>query len=531
MSHRDDDSRDSDNSQWDPLDKHDEPVVVKETPLPWKQIAPLVAMRLAEPINFTLILPFMYKMIEDFGVADTPKDISYYASLLFVSLSISQTATVMYWGRLSDRIGRRPVLIAGLIGTLAVSVLFGVCKSFTMALLVRLAAGVFAGNAAVMKSAMAEIADDTNRSRMMALLPLTWNFGSMVGSGVGGVFANPAQQFPGIFGDSKLFTYFPYLLPCLIGSTVAAFGLVAGIFNFKETLVRPTQSAEEPVCEQPVVAGCSTERTPLLVQPAAASVAPVKQSSMRSLLTPLVVRVMATNAIMCFAYNMCDQLYPIFAATNPRDGGLGLDPRSIGISLGIEGIVVVYIQLVVYPRLERKYGVLYCYRRGLSFAIPYLVSMPFLSIIALHLQNQAGTSATSMLIEKIVMWTILMSLMTMRITSSVMAFTSINLMITNMAPTRADLGFMNGTQQLAMSVVRIFAPIVSGSLWSWSIKHSLPLPFNSHLVWTLSAVLIAIVLKLSYRIPESVNKFAADQPKPVASAEVSDDDETIQDRD
>ncbi|KAJ2871475.1 hypothetical protein H4R27_006738 [Coemansia aciculifera] len=96
-------------------------------------------------------------------------------------------------------------------------------------------------------------------------------------------------------------------------------------------------------------------------------------------------------------------------------------------------------------------------------------------------------------------------------------------MITNMAPTRADLGFMNGTQQLAMSVVRIFAPIISGSLWSWSIKHSFPLPFNSHLVWTLSAVLIAIVLKLSYRIPESVNKFAADQPKAIASAEELDE--------
>ncbi|KAJ2086907.1 hypothetical protein GGI16_006539, partial [Coemansia sp. S142-1] len=321
-----------------------------------------------------------------------------------------------------------------------------------------------------------------------------------------------------------LFIYFPYLLPCLIGSTVAAFGLVAGIFNFKETLVRPTQAViEEAVSEQPVVAGCSTEATPLLAQSAATSAAPVKQSSMKSLLTPLVVRVMVTNAIMCFAYNMCDQLYPIFAATDPRDGGLGLDPRSIGVSLGVEGIVVVYIQLVVYPRLERKFGVLYCYRRGLSFAIPYLVSMPFLSIIAAHLQTQAGTSATSMLVEKVVMWVILMSLMTMRITSSVMAFTSINLMITNMAPTRADLGFMNGTQQLAMSVVRIFAPIVSGSLWSWSIKHSLPLPFNSHLVWTLSAVLIAIVLKLSYRIPDSVNKFAADQPKPIACADELDE--------
>ncbi|KAJ2741485.1 hypothetical protein GGI20_005156 [Coemansia sp. BCRC 34301] len=502
---------DSAPSQQDPLVEQEEPVV-KETPIPWKQVMPLVAMRLAEPINFTLILPFLYKMIEGFDIAETPKDISFYASMLFMCFSVSQCMTVMYWGRLSDRIGRRPVLIAGLIGTLAVSILFGVCKTFTMALLVRFAAGVLAGNSAVMKSAMAEIADDTNRSRMMALLPLTWNFGSMVGSGVGGVFSNPVTQLPGLFGGSKLFAYFPYLLPCLIGSTVAAFGLVSGLLNFKETLIKPTQSVQAESAN-------STEDTPLLAQ----TVVPVKQNSIRSLLTPLVLRVMVTNACMCFAFTMCDTLYPIFAATDPRDGGLGLDPRSIGWSLGVEGIAVVYIQLFMYPRLERKYGVLYCYRRGLSLAIPYLVAMPFLSLIAAHLQTQVGASATSILAEKVVLWVLLMSIMTLRITSSVMAFTSINLMITNLAPTRADLGFMNSTQQLAMSTVRIFAPLTGGTLWSWSIKHSLPFPFNSHFSWMLSAAILAIVLKLSYRIPVSVNKFAADQPKLVANSEEADD--------
>ncbi|KAJ2243108.1 hypothetical protein GGI13_006718, partial [Coemansia sp. RSA 455] len=85
---RSDDARDSARSHQDAPVEPEEPVVVKETPLPWKQIAPLVAMRLAEPINLNLILPFMYKMIEDFDIADSPKDISHYSSILYMSFSI-----------------------------------------------------------------------------------------------------------------------------------------------------------------------------------------------------------------------------------------------------------------------------------------------------------------------------------------------------------------------------------------------------------------------------------------------------------
>ncbi|KAJ2465308.1 hypothetical protein GGI02_004737 [Coemansia sp. RSA 2322] len=475
----------------------------------------------------TLIMPFIYKMVESFDVAETPKDISFYASMLFTSFTVSQALTIFHWGRLSDRIGRRPVLIYGLFGILVSSLLFGMSKSFSMAMLARSMAGAFNGNAVVMKSVIAEIADDTNRARLMAILPLTWHVGAMAGSGIGGVFADPATQYPGVFGKFKLFIVFPYLLPCLIGSVATVFGLFTGIFKFKETLIRPTEvvHVEAANGQTATTTTNATEGTPLLTQTATVrnSSGPAKPKSARELLTPTVIRVMLTNAAMCLAFAMCDQIYTIFAATSPSDGGLGLDPPSIGLSLAIEGIVVVYIQLVLYPRLERKYGVLYCYRQGLKWVLPYLVFMPFLSILAKRIQEHATTDSSFAAVEYAIMWVLIMTLLTIRVTSSVMAGTSINLMTTNMAPTRADLGFMNGTQQLAMSVSRILGPLIAGILWSWSIKHSLPFPFNSHFVWMLSTVLVLIGLQLSYRIPASIDKFAAGQPQIVVSSEDSEE--------
>ncbi|KAJ2067306.1 hypothetical protein GGI16_009668, partial [Coemansia sp. S142-1] len=158
-------------------------------------------------------------MIEGFNIAESPKDIAFYASLLFTSFAIAQTLTIMYWSRLSDRIGRRPVLLMGLSGNLVSFLLFSVSTSFYMALGARSLNGLLAGNVAVIKSVLAEISDDTNRARMMALLPLVWNVGSVTGSAIGGIFADPARMFPGVFGGIKIFIMFPYLLPCLIGST------------------------------------------------------------------------------------------------------------------------------------------------------------------------------------------------------------------------------------------------------------------------------------------------------------------------
>ncbi|KAJ2321910.1 hypothetical protein IWW51_004318, partial [Coemansia sp. RSA 2702] len=362
----------------------------KETPLPWDKLLVLLSVRLSEPINATLILPFVYQMVEDFNVAKSPKDISFYASLLFASFSVCQTMTIMYWSRLSDRIGRRPVMLIGLVGYLLSFLMFGVARSFAWALAARCLNGLLAGNVAVIKSALAEISDDTNRARMMALLPLMWNIGTVGGSAIGGIFADPVHQYPGVFGDMEIFRVFPYLLPCLIGCSITLFGLVLGVFKLQETLVRepsgkkPFEQRATPPRATPSSSSSSlaTETTQLLADGDAP-----KQLTVRELLTPTVVRVMATNVVVCLAVAMCDQAYPIFAASDPSDGGLGFASREIGFSLAISGVAVLYLQLIAYPKLERKYGALRCYQIGQKITIPFYLAIPFLSLLATRLEE------------------------------------------------------------------------------------------------------------------------------------------------
>jgi MFS family permease len=101
--------------------------------------------RISEPIAFTSIFPYIYYMVQTFGITDDEKKISIYAGMVTSAFAIAEFSASIFWGWLSDKIGRKPVLLTGLAGTGISMLVFGFAKSLPVALLARTLGGLLNG--------------------------------------------------------------------------------------------------------------------------------------------------------------------------------------------------------------------------------------------------------------------------------------------------------------------------------------------------------------------------------------------------
>lgn len=95
-------------------------------------------------------------MVKDFRVADRT-DASFYAGILVSAFSLAEALTGMFWGGLSDRIGRKPVLLSGCFGTVLSLLLVGFAPNFWVALLGRALGGLLNGNIGVIQTMVGEL--------------------------------------------------------------------------------------------------------------------------------------------------------------------------------------------------------------------------------------------------------------------------------------------------------------------------------------------------------------------------------------
>ncbi|KAF8607066.1 MFS general substrate transporter, partial [Ceratobasidium sp. AG-I] len=339
----------------------------QRTPLPVRQLFVLCLIRFAEPISFSVIFPFVNQMIEEIGVTDDPKAIGYYSGFVEGVFALAQFCTVWFWGSLSDRIGRRPVLLFGLCGVVGSTILFGMSRSFTMMLISRALSGALNGNVAVIKSVLGEITDETNQGAAFAYLPLCWSIGSLIAPALGGFLSHPSERYPSVFGSSLIFQRYPYLLPCLAGSVFSTIGLVAGFFFLEESLAekKPKPSLPSDPERRPLLAH-KTQRPQSRPRPRythsrlpSPDLIDLEKPtpSMRELVrTPAVRRVLVSYAFMALVTVSVNAVFVLWLYTPVHYGGVGFSSTEIGAALTLSGIFGTGISVILFPPLERRVG-------------------------------------------------------------------------------------------------------------------------------------------------------------------------------
>lgn len=202
------------------------------TSLPFFQIAAAFVITLCEAMEVEVLFPFVVFMVEDFGF--TGSQMGFYVGLLSASFCLAQFCSAMFWGVLSDRFGRKPIMIVGLLCQGTSMFFFGLSKNFTFAIINRTMSGLGSGNVGVVKSFMTEFTVESNRGLAFSIATTAYLVGVMFAPIIGGCLSQPAIKYPSLFADT-IFDEHPYFLPCLIVSSVDISSAIFLAFFMTET--------------------------------------------------------------------------------------------------------------------------------------------------------------------------------------------------------------------------------------------------------------------------------------------------------
>lgn len=147
-------------------------------------------------IGFGIVLPLLPSYAAAFHVGDTG------VGLLVASFSLMQFLLAPWWGRLSDRIGRRPVLLVGLAGSAISYLVFGLAGSFWLLLVSRLVAGAMGATVNVAQAYLADVTPADRRAGAMGRLGAAFGLGFVVGPALGGLSSHWGSAAPGLMASA-----------------------------------------------------------------------------------------------------------------------------------------------------------------------------------------------------------------------------------------------------------------------------------------------------------------------------------------
>ncbi len=331
-------------------------------------------------------------------------------ALMFSAYSLGQFVAEPFWGRLSDRIGRKPVLMITIMANAAGYLALAFVPNIWLAIGVRLITGLGAGNVSTAQGYVADVTPPELRAGRMGLIGAAFGLGFIFGPAIGGLLTRPEL---GPLG---------YQLPIFTASGLCLLAALGVAFLLKESRVKADAAAPRP----PFLGG---------VKDAVAN--------------PVVSRVLLVTLIYMAGFSGMESTFGFWT-----EARYGWTAREVGLCFMAVGIVSVICQGFLAGRLARRFG------EARVLAVGCLVFGTGLvgQVVASRLLPHAD-------------WLVPV-IMAAGAFGMAMTMPNISALISrSVAPDRQ--GAMLGLNMASSSIARIFGPMIAGAIFS-QIGHDWP---------------------------------------------------------
>jgi DHA1 family tetracycline resistance protein-like MFS transporter len=254
-------------------------------------------------------------------------------ALLFSAYSVGSFFGEPFWGRLSDRIGRKPILVSTVAANCLCYLALAFAPNVLIAFIVRFLGGLAAGNSSVVQGYIADVTPVEARAGRMSILGAAYNIGFIFGPGLGGLLARPGDGPAG------------FQLPLLVASALAGISATCIFLVVRESRVHTQTSSQQH------------SRWVMFS---------------RALRHPVVGRVMLMTLVAGLAFNGIESTFGFWGQHR-----YGWTPRDIGLCFTVSAIVSAAGQTVLTGNLSRRFGAAPMLAFGVAITVVCLVAQPF----------------------------------------------------------------------------------------------------------------------------------------------------------
>lgn len=166
-------------------------------------------------LGLSILIPVLPIYAETLGASRTE------IGLLFAVYALAQLFFIPAWGALSDRIGRRPVILISLVGIFCAFLLLAAADTLALLILARLLGGIFAANISTAQAIMTDLTPPEARSKAMGWIGATIGLAFVIGPALGGILATLHENHPQLQASLPLLvnTKLPFLFVVLLAGT------------------------------------------------------------------------------------------------------------------------------------------------------------------------------------------------------------------------------------------------------------------------------------------------------------------------